>query len=77
MRAKKFFGQHFLRDASVLDRMVDAAQIRAGMSLLEIGPGEGVLTERLVATGAEVVAVDIDPELLAIARARIVSESVH
>ncbi|MEK7108164.1 MAG: rRNA adenine N-6-methyltransferase family protein, partial [Patescibacteria group bacterium] len=43
MRAKKFFGQHFLRDVTVIKRIVDAAEVE-GMAVLEIGPGEGVVT---------------------------------
>ena len=51
-RARKRFGQHWLTDASVLDRIVAAAAIEPGEPLLEVGPGRGALTERLLASPA-------------------------
>ncbi|MBI3993593.1 MAG: ribosomal RNA small subunit methyltransferase A [Candidatus Lambdaproteobacteria bacterium] len=66
----KRWGQHFLRDAAVLERLLAAAQVVPGESVLEIGPGEGALTGRLLAAGARVTAVEIDPALAAALRAR-------
>jgi 16S rRNA (adenine1518-N6/adenine1519-N6)-dimethyltransferase len=64
-RARKRFGQHWLVDAGVLDRIVAAAAIEPGESLLEIGPGRGALTERLLASPASgVAAVELDRDLL-------------
>ncbi len=60
---RKRFGQHWLRSDAVLQRIVDAAQIQPGNHLLEIGPGQGVLTRKLLAQGASVVAVEIDRDL--------------
>jgi 16S rRNA (adenine1518-N6/adenine1519-N6)-dimethyltransferase len=56
-------GQNFLLDDQALDRMVEAAGVQAGERVLEIGPGPGVLTEKLLAAGARVTAVEIDGRL--------------
>ena len=56
-------GQHFLLDAGLLDRMVAAAEVRAGEPVLEVGPGVGSLTVRLLAAGARVVGVELDRAL--------------
>lgn len=61
MRAR--LDQHFLVDAAVADRIVAAAVPRAGEAVLEIGPGRGILTQRLVERGAKVTAVEIDESL--------------
>ncbi len=58
--ANKKLGQHFLIDASALRAIVDAADIKKGDLVLEIGPGLGVLTNALMSRGAEVVAVEQD-----------------
>ena len=58
----KGLGQNFLLDSSVLDRIVEAAQIETGV--LEVGPGFGVLTKHLAETGKKVVSVEIDRRLL-------------
>ncbi|MEB3300073.1 MAG: 16S rRNA (adenine(1518)-N(6)/adenine(1519)-N(6))-dimethyltransferase RsmA [Candidatus Sericytochromatia bacterium] len=63
LRAKRSLGQNFLQDASVLDRILEAAAPGPGDTVLEIGPGKGALTERLLATGARVVAVELDERL--------------
>jgi len=60
--AKKHFGQNFIVDPSVLDRVVDAAGIGEGHSVLEIGPGPGTLTVRLLRAGARVSAVELDDD---------------
>lgn len=57
--------QHFLTDPSAADAIVRAAAVRPGEAVLEIGPGRGVLTERLLAAGALVTAVEIDERLAA------------
>lgn len=63
--ANKRFGQNFLVDATILDRIVDAAGVRAGDRVLEIGPGPGGLTTRLLHRGARVQAIEADPTLVA------------
>lgn len=68
--ARKRFGQHFLRDSRVLDAIVDALGPLTGRTVVEIGPGRGVLTDRLVERAARVVAVEVDRDLVAHLRAR-------
>ena len=61
MRAR--LDQHFLVDPGVADRIVRETGAKAGETVVEIGPGRGVLTERLIETGARVTAVEIDENL--------------
>ncbi len=63
IRAKKALGQNFLQDASVLDRIVDAA-MPEGSGILEIGPGLGTLTRALAPRARKVLAVELDRDLL-------------
>ncbi|MDX6694403.1 MAG: rRNA (adenine1518-N6/adenine1519-N6)-dimethyltransferase [Blastocatellia bacterium] len=64
LRAKKSLGQNFLVDESVSERIVRAVGPRADETLLEIGPGRGALTARLVEEAGRVVAVEYDRELV-------------
>ena len=68
--ARKRFGQHFLHDRSVLDRIVEALAPQPEQALLEIGPGRGALTERLVSRSRTLDAVEIDRDLAALLRER-------
>lgn len=56
-------GQHFLHSAAVLDAIVAQAALQPDEPVLEVGPGQGALTGRLLATGARVTAVELDPVL--------------
>lgn len=60
---RKALGQNFLIDEAIAHETVVAAGIHGGDSVLEIGPGHGVLTRPLLATGAQVFAVEIDERL--------------
>ncbi len=63
---RKRFGQHFLHDPSVLDRIVTAVNPRPGDPLVEIGPGGGALTQLLLESGVERLdAIEIDRDLAA------------
>lgn len=64
MQKKKSLGQHFLRTRHYLHAVADAADIRAGDTVLEIGPGDGALTAVLLERGARVVAVEKDARLI-------------
>lgn len=66
MKTKKQFGQHWLRNERVLDRIITAAKISPTDRILEIGPGTGILTRKLVAAASAVVAVEIDRDLCAL-----------
>jgi len=63
-RAKKSFSQNFLVDDSALKKIIESAEINTGESILEIGPGLGVLTGRLLVAGGEVVAIEADRDFL-------------
>jgi 16S rRNA (adenine1518-N6/adenine1519-N6)-dimethyltransferase len=69
-RPRKRFGQNFLRDQHVLDRIIAAADLQEDDRILEIGPGPGALTSRLLASGLPVLAVEIDRDLGAALQAR-------
>lgn len=73
-RAKKRFGQHFLTDLNILTRIADAAEIRPGESVLEIGPGQGALTAVLAERADRVVAVEVDRDLIAGLRERFAAQ---
>jgi 16S rRNA (adenine1518-N6/adenine1519-N6)-dimethyltransferase len=62
---KKRFGQHFLRDRSILQRIVQFANVGPGDTVLEIGPGRGALTRELAAAAHKVIAIEIDRDLIA------------
>lgn len=67
IRPKKRLGQHFMRDFSAAERLVQSMEIQAGDTVLEIGPGEGVLTQFVMNTSAErIVAVEIDERLASV-----------
>lgn len=70
-RAKRRLGQHFLYDPRILSRIAAATAAGPGDTVLEIGPGPGGLTAALAATGARVVAVEKDAELVAPLAARL------
>ena len=64
--ARKRFGQHWLRDERILDRILEAAELAPGDRVLEVGPGRGALTERLLSSPAALVhAVELDRDLVA------------
>ena len=62
--------QNFLLDNLVVQKMVTAAGVEKGTSVLEIGPGPGILTEVLLASNDRVVAIEIDPGLCRLLRQR-------
>ena len=62
-RARKSLGQHFLADTRIAGRILDAADLSADDVIVEIGPGRGVLTKRMVNRVNRVVAVELDGEL--------------
>lgn len=64
LRADKKLGQNFLIDEDVVRRIVEAAELSADDTVLEVGPGIGTLTQGLAESGAEVVAVELDKRLL-------------
>ena len=66
IRAKKGLAQHFLIDEAVLRHVVSAAELAPSETVIEVGPGLGVLTKELAARAGRVIAVEVDAKLAAI-----------
>ncbi len=64
-KPKKALGQHWLEDAGALQAMCDSAAVASTDTVVEIGPGLGTLTRRLLGRAKEVIAVEFDPDLAA------------
>lgn len=62
--AKKSLGQNFLHEETALKKIIDAGNLSKKDTVLEIGPGRGALTKKLLETGATVIAVEKDRELI-------------
>jgi len=60
LRAVKMLGQNFLVDNSVVQRIVETVAPQSSDQILEIGPGQGAMTRELVASGASLLAVELD-----------------
>jgi 16S rRNA (adenine1518-N6/adenine1519-N6)-dimethyltransferase len=69
-RPRKRFGQNFLRDASVIARIVAVIAPHPGDRLVEIGPGEGALTGPLLEAAGTLTAIELDRDLVAALRTR-------
>ena len=59
----KALGQHFLNNEKILDETIRLAEVSPQDHVIEIGPGPGVLTERLLETGCGLTSIEIDPEV--------------
>lgn len=67
--ARKRFGQHFLRDAAVVDAILRAIDPQPGQAIVEIGPGRGALTAALLQHVPHLAAIELDRDLAALLRA--------
>ena len=74
LHAKKSLGQHFLRSKSALAKIVEAARLSPCDTVLEVGPGEGALTELLLLRAGRVIAVEKDDRLIPILRQKFATE---
>lgn len=63
MKPKKSLGQNFLKNKNIVQIMVRAGDVRPGDTIVEIGPGRGVLTEALLVAGAKVITIEKDDKL--------------
>ena len=63
-RPRKRFGQNFLYDPAIAGRIVAGAALEPGQTVVELGPGKGIMTRPIVDTGARLIAVEIDRDLL-------------
>jgi 16S rRNA (adenine1518-N6/adenine1519-N6)-dimethyltransferase len=69
------FGQNFMIDQNLVRLIVAAGEITAGITVIEVGPGTGTLTEELIASpAAKVIAVEIDRDLAAMLREKFAGE---
>jgi 16S rRNA (adenine1518-N6/adenine1519-N6)-dimethyltransferase len=62
-QAKKGLGQHFLTDGGVLKKILSAAELTPDDTVIEVGPGLGILTQELVKSASRVIAIEVDPHL--------------
>jgi 16S rRNA (adenine1518-N6/adenine1519-N6)-dimethyltransferase len=62
--AKKSFGQNFLIDQNYVRKIISALNPQKGETIVEIGAGRGALTEKLVESGANVIAIELDKDLI-------------
>ncbi len=67
---RKRFGQNFLHDYGIINRIIGSAQPRAGQHWVEIGPGRGALTDSLLQTGVKLDLIELDRDLVAFLRQR-------
>ena len=74
IHAKKSLGQNFLKSKKALFAMLEAGEIVPEDTILEIGPGLGVLTEKLLETGAKIIAVEKDNELIGFLKEKFAKE---
>jgi len=63
MKPKKSLGQNFLKDRSILEKTIKAADIKADDLVIEIGPGTGILTKKLIKHSKKVIAIEKDDNL--------------
>jgi 16S rRNA (adenine1518-N6/adenine1519-N6)-dimethyltransferase len=75
-KARKRFGQHFLTDRHYLGRIAATIDAKPGQHVLEIGPGPGALTEKLVEATDHLHVIEIDRDLAAALRARFPADKV-
>lgn len=64
VKAKKSLGQNFLKDEGVLNALIEIAAVQPGDQIFEIGPGTGLLTQKLATAGAKVLAIELDHQLV-------------
>ncbi len=64
MYKKKSLGQHFLNSPKIVEDIVLAGNVNSSDTIIEIGPGEGVLTQKLLETGAHVISIEKDDRLI-------------
>ena len=68
IKAKKSLGQNFLKDDAVLQRIIESANLSKNDVVIEIGPGQGVLTELLAQKCKKVIAIELDDRLIEMLR---------
>lgn len=74
LKPSKAFGQHFLTDQATVSKIIAACDLSPDSVVIEVGPGRGVLTERLAAQAGRTVAVEVDPRLVSRLRSQFVRD---
>jgi 16S rRNA (adenine1518-N6/adenine1519-N6)-dimethyltransferase len=69
-RARKRFGQNFLHDANIIERIISSIAATEAQHIVEIGPGKGALTEHLVNTAGKLDVIELDRDLIPILEER-------
>lgn len=72
--AKKSLGQNFLKSGSALRSIIVAGDVKPTDTILEIGPGKGALTAKILETGAQVIAIEKDRELIPFLKEKFATE---
>lgn len=75
IQAKKSLGQNFLKSKVALSAMIKAGEITSNDLVLEIGPGQGALTEKILETGSKVIAVEKDDRLIELLNEKFTNET--
>jgi 16S rRNA (adenine1518-N6/adenine1519-N6)-dimethyltransferase len=75
LRTKKGLGQHFLIDGAILQTILDAADLSPQDTVVEVGPGLGILTEELTRRTGKLIAVELDAKLASLLRQRLASRA--
>src|SRR5215831_5523602 len=73
--AKKSLGQNFLVDPNYVSKIIDALDILPGETVIEIGPGRGALTQRLVEKAGRVIALELDRDLVPLLKEKFATRS--
>lgn len=73
-RAKKSLGQNFLKSELALNKIIEAGEVTGEDTVLEIGPGKGALTEKLLEKAGKVIAVEMDRELIEFLKEKFIKE---
>src|SRR3989344_1676758 len=73
-RAKKSLGQNFLKSDMILEKIIEAGEILPADIILEIGPGKGTLTKKLLERAEKVIAVEKDRELFVLLQTKFEKE---
>jgi 16S rRNA (adenine1518-N6/adenine1519-N6)-dimethyltransferase len=73
LKARKSLGQHFLVDGAVLSTIIEAAELSSKDTVIEVGPGLGILTSELARHAGNVIAVELDTKLASLLQRRLAS----
>lgn len=77
IKPKKSLGQHFLTDDNIIEKIADAIPAKKGERVIEIGPGTGALTEKLLERYDDVVAIEIDQRAIEVLQNKFPDLEIH